>query len=97
MRMPLVIMSRCCQVSMLFAARVVVDDGAFDLFDQVGNGDTARAGIGTVEDRSAAPDAIALSQDAKPLYRSLIAANADEAVSFDDSGGTHPVRLAPYS
>src|SRR5205807_4667157 len=96
MRIPLVIMSRCCQVSMLFAARVVVDDGAFDLFDQVGNGDTARAGIGTVEDRAAAPDAIALSQDAKPLCRSLIATIEDEAVSVDDRGRTHPVGIAPY-
>jgi len=33
-------------------------DGAFDLFDQVGHMDATWAGVGTVEDGSAAPHTI---------------------------------------
>ncbi len=51
----------------LISFSIVVNDGAFDLFDQVGDGDTTRAGIGAVEDGAATPDAIALAQDRQAL------------------------------
>src|SRR2546421_10417612 len=100
--MPLVMISLCCHDSVaavvinLLYICIVKDDGAFDLFDQIGDRDTAWAGIGTVEDCAAAPYAIALAQDGQPLRSSLVAAVKDEAVGVDNRGRPDPVGVAPY-
>src|SRR5690348_16265235 len=75
--------------------RIAVDDGTLHLLDQVRNGDTSWAGIGAVEDREAAPDAITLAQDRHALGGSLVAAIEDDAVRVDDRRGTDPVGIAP--
>src|SRR6266568_1604013 len=88
----------CCETvhSKLFPTGIVVENGAFHLFDQVGDGDAARAGICAVKDGATAPDAGALSQDAKPFLCSLVPAVEDEAVSIDDRGRADPIGIAPY-
>src|SRR5579884_2328765 len=79
----------------LFNAAVIVDDGAFDLFDQVGDVDAARAGIGAVEDGAAAPHAITLAENGETFGGSLVAAVEDEAVSIHNRGRADPVGVAP--
>src|SRR5437588_12365085 len=99
--MPLVMISRCCHGSVAAVVIkslyicIVEDDGAFDLFDQIGDRDTTWTGIGTVEDRTAAPNAIALAQDSKPFCCSLVAAVEYEAVGIDNRGRPDPVGVAP--
>src|SRR2546429_7976652 len=99
--MPLVMISRCCHGSVatvvinLLYLCIVKDDGAFDLFDQIGDRDTTWAGIGTVEDRAAAPYAITLAQNSKPLCSSLVAAVEYEAVGIDNRGRPDPVGVSP--
>src|SRR5579863_372286 len=79
-----------------FYLRVVaIDNGAFNLLDQVGDGDAARAGIGAVEDGTAAPDAVALAQNGEAFRAALVAAVEDEAVRVDDGGRANPVGIAP--
>src|SRR5215471_7852371 len=100
MRMPLVMISRCCHVSVVCITSssrslFVVNDGAFDLFDQVGYVDTARAGIGAVEDGTAAPYAFLLAQDGETFGPGLVAAVEDEAVGIHDGSRANPVRIAP--
>src|SRR5579863_1037880 len=63
---------------LLISFNIIVHNGAFNLFDQVGDGDTTRTGIGAVEDGAATPDAIALTQDGETLGPTLIAAIEDE-------------------
>src|SRR5579859_5241173 len=83
------------RLSLLHLRVVAIDDGAFDLLDQVGDGDAARAGIGAVEDGAAAPDAVALSQDGEAFRAALVAAIEDETVRVDDGGRANPVGIAP--
>src|SRR6266702_1627617 len=84
----------CCHKSLYIC--IVKNDGALDLFDQIGDRDTTRTGIGAVEDRAAAPNAIALAQDSKPLCSSLVAAVEDEAVGIDNRCRSDPVGVTPY-
>src|SRR5712692_4679600 len=74
---------------------LVVNNGAFDLFDQVGYMDTARAGIGAVEDGTAAPYAFLLAQDGEAFGPGLVATVEDEAVSIHDGSRANPVGIAP--
>src|SRR5690606_4590056 len=73
----------------------VIQERALDLLDGPGDLDTARAGIGAVEDRAAAPDAIAVIEDLEPLLSALIARVVDEAVGVDDGRRSDPRRRAP--
>src|SRR5579872_156761 len=125
MRMPLVIMSRCCHVSvsiailfilhtqnilyateaalllriiyfvLLITFGVIIDNGAFDLLDQVGDGDTTGTGIGAVEDGAATPDTITLTQDSQAFCPALVATIEDEAMRVHYRGRPHPVGVAP--
>src|SRR6266480_3036330 len=81
--------------SCLFCIGVVVDDGAFDLFDEVGDWDAAWAGVGAVEDGTAAPHAVALAEDGESFGGTLVAAVKDEAMRVDNRGGSNPVGVAP--
>src|SRR5215467_14850589 len=76
-----------CSTRSLF----VIDDGAFDLFDQVGYVDAAWAGIGAVENGTAAPYAFLLAQDGETFGRSLVATVEDEAVSIHDGSRANPI------
>src|SRR5438034_8503936 len=127
MRMLLVMISRCCHVSVVcitsslvkaacefflppaVAKRegraggllppapllFVVNDGTFALFDQIGYMDAARAGIGAVEDGTAAPDAFLLAQDGEAFRPGLVATVEDEAVGIHDRSRANPVGIAP--
>src|SRR5487761_1872742 len=80
---------------LLVCCFVVEDDGAFYLLDQVGDGDAARAGVGTVEDSAAAPDAVAIGQDGETLFRALVATIENEAGRVHNRGRADPVGVAP--
>src|SRR5215467_13114152 len=99
MRIPLVMISRCCHVSVavciITSLLFIVNDGTFDLFDQVGYVDAARAGIGAVEYGTAAPHAFLLAQDGEAFGPGLVAAVEDEAVGIHDSSRANPVGIAP--
>src|SRR5437660_1309445 len=73
----------------------VVHDGAFDLFDQVGYVDATRAGIGAVEDGTAAPYAFLLAHDGEAFRCGLVATVEDEAVGVHDGSRANPVGIAP--
>ena len=60
------------------------DQRALDLLDRLGDLDAARAGVGAVEGRAAAPHALAVVEDLEPLLGALVAAVEDEAVGRDD-------------
>ena len=87
--------SAVASIEVLFGFGVVVDDGALDLLDKVGNRDATWAGVGAVEDGAAAPYAVALAQDSESLGGTLVAAVKDEAVRVDNRGGSNPVGIAP--
>src|SRR5579859_2558196 len=72
-----------------------IHDRALDLLDGVGNGDAARAGLGAVEDRAAAPDAGAVAENLQPLGAAAVAAVEDEAVRVDNRGWPHPLGVCP--
>ena len=50
-----------------------LDDRRADLEDRLGDVDPARAGVGAVEDRPAAPDAVLVGEDLEPLVAALVA------------------------
>src|SRR5579884_3436403 len=68
----------------LYILCFAVHDGAFDLLDQVGNGNATWAGIGAVKDRATAPHTIAAAQDLQAFLRSLVTAIEDKAVRIDN-------------
>src|SRR6266566_4261092 len=101
MRMPFVMISRCCHISVevmweLFSTGIVIHNCSFYLLDQVGHRDTTRASIGAVKNRAATPYAATLSQDAKAFSTSLIAAVEDEAVRIHNRGWPNPVGITPH-
>src|SRR5579875_331423 len=79
----------------LFSFGIAIDDRAFDLLDQIGDRNTARAGVGAVENGAAAPDAVAVAQNLQTLGSSLVAAIEDEAVGVDDGSGSDPIGITP--
>jgi hypothetical protein len=72
-----------------------VQDRLLHLADRLGDLDLARAGLGAVEDRAAAPDALAVVQDLQPLGRRLVAAVEDEAVRVHDRRRADEVLVRP--
>src|SRR5438552_1243460 len=80
----------------LFHLIVIIHDGAFDLFDQVGYRDAAWAGVGAVEDGTTTPYAIALTQDNETFNNTLITTVKDETIRVDDRDWSNPVRVAPH-
>jgi hypothetical protein len=63
------------------------DQGALDLLDRLGDLDAARAGLGAVEGRAAAPHALLGVEDLQALLGALVAAVEDEPVRIDDGRG----------
>ena len=66
-----------------------------DLLDRLGDLDAARAGVGAVEGRPAAPDALLVVQDLQPLLGALVAAVEDEPVGVDDRGRAEVLAVVP--
>ena len=61
-----------------------VDNGTFNLLNQVGNGDIAWARIRTIKDSTAAPDPITSPKNLQTLGGTLITTIEDEAVRIDN-------------
>jgi hypothetical protein len=57
---------------------------AFDLLDQIGDRDTARAGISAVKDGTATPHTVTSAKNLQALGCALVATVKDEAMCIDD-------------
>src|SRR5512143_1408381 len=63
------------------------DQSALDLLDRLGDLDAARAGLGAVEGRAAAPHAFLLVEDLQALVSPVVAGVEDEPMRVDDGSG----------
>src|SRR5512146_2200964 len=77
------------------AVRRVIQNSAFDLFNRVGDVTPTRAGLGTVEDRAATPDARAVAQNVQALGAATVAAVEDEPVRVHDGCRANPLGICP--
>ena len=66
-----------------------------DLEDGLGDLDAARAGVGAVEDRPAAPHAVLVGEDLQPLVAALVARVEDEPMGVDDGRRSDVPGLGP--
>src|SRR5215472_4687180 len=73
-----------------------VQDGSLYFLNRISDVNASRACLSTVEDRPAAPHAVAVAQDAQALTCSLIPAIKDKPVCIDDRCRTHPFGVGPY-
>src|SRR5690606_22610191 len=71
------------------------EDRLLDLCDGFGDLDAARAGLGAVEGRAAAPHALFVVEDVESDVGVVIARIEDEAVRVHDRGGTEVLSVGP--
>src|SRR5690349_16071728 len=75
--------------------QLAVEQGLLDLADSSRHVDAARARLHAVENRPAAPHALGGVQDFQAVFRALVAAVKNEAMSGDDRRRPNVVRVGP--
>src|SRR5690606_2150661 len=72
-----------------------VEELPLDLLDGLGHRDAARASLGAVVGRAAAPQAVHAVEDRQAVAGGLVARVEDEAVRVHDRGGTDVAAVRP--